>query len=134
MAALKDRGYKATAPRRAIANLLEQKQDGFTIEALSEELPSVGRATLFRTIKLFVEAGVLCKLVMMDGSPVYSLTRSDHHHHHSVCVECGVVEEFSIAAVERMLSDISVEICCRVVDHFLEFYVRCGFCPAGERN
>ena len=51
-----------------------------------------------------------------------------------VCVECGVVEEFSIAAVERMLSDISVEICCRVVDHFLEFYVRCGFCPAGERN
>ena len=132
MAALKDRGYKVTAPRREIANLLEQKHDGFTIEALSKELPSVGRATLFRTIKLFLEAGVLCRLFMMDGTPVYSLAQVDHHHYHSVCVECGSVEEFSIAAIERMLSDITIEICCQVVDHLLELYVRCGFCPADE--
>ena len=130
MATLKDRGYRATAPRRAIADLLEQKHAGFTIEALSEELPSVSRATLFRTIKLFVEAGVLCRLIMMDGASAYSLTQVDHHHHHSVCVECGLVEEFSAAALERMLSDISIEICCQIVDHHLELYVNCGHCPA----
>ena len=131
MDALKDRGYRATAPRRAIANLLEQKHDGFTIETLSKELPSVGRATLFRTIKLFLEAGVLCRLVMMDGAHMYSLARVDHHHHHSVCVECGSVEEFSAAVVERMLNDLSAEVCCQVVGHLLELYVRCGYCPAG---
>ena len=132
MSALKDRGYRATAPRRAIANLLEQKHEGFTIDALSEELPSVSRATLFRTIKLFLEEGVLCRLVMMDGTYVYNLSRVDHHHHHSVCVECGSVEEFSAAAVERMLSDISVETCCQIVDHLLELYVNCGHCPSDE--
>ena len=49
-------GYRATAPRKAIARLLEQKHDAFTVEALSQELPSVGRATVFRTIKLLLEA------------------------------------------------------------------------------
>ena len=134
LAVLKDRGYRATAPRKAIANLLEQKHDGFTIEALSKELPSVGRATLFRTIKLFLEAGVLCRLIMMDGAKVYSLAQVDHHHYHSVCVECGLVEEFSIAAVERMLRDISTEVCCKVVDHLLELYVNCGLCPADKES
>ena len=42
MAVLENRGYRATAPRKAVAELLEQKHDGFTVEALSEELPSVG--------------------------------------------------------------------------------------------
>ncbi len=134
MAALKDRGYRVTAPRRAIARHLEQKHDGFTIEGLSKELPSVGRATLYRTIKLFLETGMLCKLVMMDGDYVYSLAQVDHHHHHSVCVDCGSIEEFSAAAVERILSDISVEVCCQVIDHLLELYVKCGDCPADERK
>ena len=134
VAALKDRGYRATAPRRAIANLLEQKHEGFTIEALSEELPSISRATIFRTIKLFLETGALCRLVMMDGAYVYSLARVDHHHHHSVCVECGSVEEFRAAAVERMLADISAEISGEVLGHLLELYVNCGHCPADERK
>lgn len=134
MTTLKERGYRATAPRRVIANLLEQKHDSFTIEALGEELPSIGRATLYRTIKVFLETGMLCRLVLMDGDHVYSLARVDHHHHHSICVDCGSVEEFSVAAVERMLSDISAEICCQVVDHLLELYVKCGDCPADERK
>ena len=45
IAALEDRGYRATAPRKAVAKLLEQKQKGFTVEALSEELPSVALPT-----------------------------------------------------------------------------------------
>ena len=134
MATLKDRGYRVTAPRRTIARLLEQKHDGFTIEALSEELPSIGRATLYRTIKLFLETGMLCRLVMMNGDYVYSLAQVDHHHHHSVCVDCGSIEEFSADAIEQILSDISVEICCQIVDHLLELYVKCGYCPTDERK
>jgi len=134
MGALKDRGYRVTAPRRAIANLLAHRHEGITVETLNQELPSVARATLYRTIKLFLETGVLCRLVMMDGTHVYSLARVDHHHHHAVCVECGSVEEFSAAAVERILSDISAEVCCQVVDHRLELYVNCGHCPADERK
>ena len=67
MAVLVELGYRATAPRKAIAQLLEQRRDSFTVETLSEELPSVGRATVFRTIKLLLEAGAICRLATIDG-------------------------------------------------------------------
>ena len=130
MAILEGRGYKATAPRKAIASFLERNQDGFTAEGLSDELPSVGRATVYRTIKLLLEAGAVCKLAMMDGAQLYSLCGVGHHHHHSVCVECGAVEEFQATSIERLISEISADIPGEIVDHRLELYVNCGLCPA----
>ena len=130
MAVLEDRGYKVTGPRKAIAGLLEQKQDGFTAEGVYEELPSVGRATVYRTIKLLLEAGAVCKLAMMDGAQLYSLCGIGHHHHHSVCVECGSVEEFQATSIERLIREISAQIPGEIVDHRLELYVNCGLCPA----
>lgn len=125
MAVLENRGYRATAPRKAIAKLLEQKNEGFTAEALSEALPSVGRATVFRTIKLFVEAGVVCRVPKMDGAPVYSLARVDQCHHHFVCVQCGAVGEFEAATIDRALSTIGADVPGQVVDHHIELYVTC---------
>ena len=130
MAVLENRGYKATAPRKAIVKLLERKHESFTTEALSEELPSVGRATVYRTIKLLLEAGVVCKLLMMDGAHVYSLTRVGHRHHHSVCVQCGAVGEFKAATIDRALRAIGADIPGQVVDHHIELYVTCHDCPA----
>ena len=130
LAVLESGGYRATAPRRAIAGLLEQKQEGFSLEALSDELPSVGRATVYRTIKLLLEAGVVCKLAMMNGSHMYSLCGVGHHHHHTVCVECGAVEEFRVDAVERLIRDIGADIPGEIVSHRLELYVNCHACPA----
>ena len=130
MPVLEELGYRATAPRKAIAKLLEQKHDGFTVESLSEELPSVGRATVYRTIKLLLEAGAVCKLATIDGSQMYSLCRVGHHHHHSVCIQCGAVEEFRAAAVERLISALSAEIPGEVIDHRIELYVVCGVCPS----
>ena len=130
MAVLEGRGYRSTAPRKAIASLLEQKQESFTAEGISDELPSVGRATVYRTIKLLLEVGVACKLAMKDGAHIYSLCGVGHHHHHTVCVQCDAVEEFSAAAVERLISAISADIPGEIVDHRLELYVNCGLCPA----
>ena len=59
VAVLEELDYRVTAPRKAIAKLLEQKHDSLTVEGLSEELPSVGRATVYRTIKLLLEAGAV---------------------------------------------------------------------------
>ena len=129
MALLEDRGYRATAPRKAVAKLLEQKQKGFTVEALSEELPSVGKATIYRTIKLFLKEGMVCKFPLMDGAPFYCLARTGDRHHHSICVQCGEVEEFKAATIENLLQDISAEIPGQIVDHRIELYVNCGYCP-----
>ena len=131
LAVLESSGYRATAPRKAIAGLLQEKHDGFTAEAISDELPSVGRATVYRTIKVLLQAGAVCKLALMDGSQLYSLCGvGHHHHHHSVCVECGVVEKFGAASIERLISAISADIPGEVIDHRFELYVNCGLCPA----
>ena len=130
LAKLENLGYRGTAPRKAIADLLEQKYDGFKIEAVIEELPSVGRATVYRTIKLLLDMGAICKVASMDGTPVYSVSRIGHHHHHYVCVNCGAVEEFRAASVERMLRSIADDLPGEIVDHRIELYVACHPCPA----
>ena len=138
MAALKERGHRSTVPRMMIANLLAQKSEGLTAQALCEELPSVGRATVFRTLKLFLEAGLLCKLSTMGGAPIYSLCERGHHHH-SVCVVCGVVEEFRLATVERLMSAISNDVTGQVIGHRIELYMDClhadcESCPRNGKN
>lgn len=132
MASLEYLGYRATAPRKAIADLLERKHEGFTVEALSQELPTVSRATVFRNIKLLLDAGVICRLTLMDGSRVYSVSRFGQHHHHYVCVDCGAVREFRAAVVERMMRSIAADIPGKVVEHRIELFVSCDSCPPGE--
>ena len=133
MAVLEDRGYRSTAPRRAIIDILDGKLDGFTAEEIGDELPWVGRATIFRTIKLLRDAGVVCRLNLMDGTPRYSLSRVEHHHH-TVCVRCGNVGEFRAATVERVLRVIGNDIPGEIVGHRIELYVTCDRCVGGEEG
>ena len=107
-----------------IARVLEEKREGFTAKDLCKELPHVGRATVFRTLKLFIEVGVLCKLEPMGGAPLYSVCGAGHHHH-SVCILCGLVEELRSGTVEQMLRSISNDVPGEVVGHLIEFYVDC---------
>ena len=131
MAVLEDRGYRPTAPRRAIIHILERKQEGFTVEEIGSELPGVGRATIFRTIKLLIEVGVICRLNLLDGAPRYSLSRIGHHHH-TVCVRCGNVGEFRAETVEHLIKALGNSIPGDVVGHRIELYVTCDKCIKHE--
>jgi Fe2+ or Zn2+ uptake regulation protein len=135
MAVLGERGYRITVPRMMIARLLEQKREGLTAQALCKELPAVGRATVFRTLKLFLEVGVLCKLDTMGGPPIYSLCERGHHHH-SVCIVCGAVEEFRLSTVERLMGAISNDVPGQIIGHSIELYVDCLYedCKNCPRN
>ncbi len=124
---LEDRGYRPTAPRCAIIRILEGKLEGFTAEEISNELPGVGRATIFRTIKLLMEVGVICRLNLLDGAPRYSLSRVGHHHH-TVCVRCGNVGEFRATTVERLMKGLGSGIPGEIVGHRIEVYVICDKC------
>ena len=73
---LKSLGRRTTAPRRQVARLLASKRGAFSAESINAELPDVGRATVYRTIRLLAEAGVLCKALLPDGSPRYSIDHS----------------------------------------------------------
>ncbi len=133
LALLEDRGHRTTPQRYCVVNLLEQKQEGFTAEEICQELPDVGRATVYRTIKLLLEAGVLCKLALPDGAPKYILARAEHHHH-TVCVRCGTVGEFRDTTMERVLRAIGSEIPGEIVGHRMELYLLCQNCLAKSRG
>ncbi len=128
---LEDRGYRSTVPRRAIIHILEEKQEGFTAEEICNELPEVGRATIFRTIKILMEVGVICRLNLIDGAPRYSLSRIGHHHH-TACVKCGNVGEFRAATVERLMRALGNSIPGEIVGHRIEVYVLCDKCGNGQ--
>ena len=153
LATLEDRGYRVTAPRRSVTGLLERSQEGLSAEEICQELPGVGRATVYRTLKLLQDTGVLCKLPLgratvyrtlkllqdtgvlcklplPDGAPVYTLARVEHHHH-TICMKCGVVGEFRHATIERLLRAIGEDIPGELVGHRIEAYILCEKCVAG---
>ena len=129
LAVLEDNGHRVTSPRRHVISLLEGKYDGFSAEQISSELPAVGRATVYRTIKLLLEAGVICKLVLPDGASKYSLARVEHHHH-TLCIRCGTVGEFRDNTIERLVRAIGEDISGEIVGHRMEFHIICQQCLA----
>ena len=128
MTALERRGCRATAPRRRIAESVARTDGCFTAESISRGLPTIGRATVYRTIKLLVEADAVCKLSMPDGAPAYNLASVRHHHHHAVCVKCGAVEVFEDQAIEHLLRSAGETINGQVLGHRMEFYINCRAC------
>ena len=128
-ALLEGLGCRVTGPRRTVARLLVSKRESFSAESINQELPSVGRATVYRTLKLLADAGVLCKTTLPDGSPRYSFDNS-WHHHHLICSACGTVEEFRNSALERLLCEMAAEIPGEVLGHRVELYVTCRRCLA----
>ena len=81
IARLEALGHRATEPRRTVVQAALFQRGHFTAEELCRELPAVGRATVFRTLKLLVELGVVCRVLLEDGHFRYRLSSPDHHHH-----------------------------------------------------
>ncbi|MDI6858545.1 MAG: Fur family transcriptional regulator [Dehalococcoidia bacterium] len=125
-------GQRVTKSRRRVLRALAESDDHFTIDGLARRLPAVGRATVFRTVKLLLEQGLLCRVLLEDGSVRYRLSRREAHHHHLICVECGDVQDF----VECDLGPLSLELSRRtdyeINGHRLEMYGRCPACQAAE--
>ncbi|MBI3953097.1 MAG: transcriptional repressor [Chloroflexi bacterium] len=116
-----------TASRRAVAAAVARQRGHFTAEALAAALPNVGRATVYRTLKILTEAGVLCRVLMDDGSLHYRLSGPGHHHH-LVCVGCGAIQDFADSVVERVVSQLARAGSFTVEGHWLEVYGRCAGC------
>ena len=129
LAALEEHGNRMTFPRRELAALLARWGGSFSAEEVVARMPILGRATIYRTLRLLVDLGILCKTALMDGSPRYSLD-AVHHHHHLVCVTCGRIDEFRHPAVERMLRAMAEQI-GELLGHRLELYHRCESCRKG---
>ena len=124
---LEDRGHRLTAPRRTIVAALLQRDEGFTVEEIHREVTAAGRATIYRTVRLLVEMGLLCKLARQDGKPLYSLAHAGHHHH-AVCLRCGGVTDIYRCGVDNLLENVQAATGSQVLGHRLEVYILCPAC------
>jgi Fur family ferric uptake transcriptional regulator len=131
LAVIEDAGHRVTDARRSIVALLDGKGEGFSAEEINRGVKGVGRATVYRTLKLLLASGVLCKLISQTGSPRYAVSKFGHHHH-AVCVRCGRVSEFRDSTVERLLKSIEQDINGSIVGHRLELFILCNVCLASD--
>lgn len=127
------RGHRMTGQRLQLVAHLERLTASFSAEDLLMNLPSVGRATVYRTLKLLLDTGLLCRTVLPDGTSRYAPEASTDHHHHAVCVECGKVQQVSDGRVERAVAALAPTVDGQVLDHRLELYVRCSSCAGDAR-
>jgi Fur family ferric uptake transcriptional regulator len=126
---LKTSGLKATAPRLKILNLFEHSkvrhlsaEDVYRL-LLNEGL-DIGLATVYRVLTQFEQAGLLTRHHFESGKAVFELNQG-HHHDHLVCIDCGRVEEFFDAEIERRQTQIAGERGFAIRDHALYLYAEC---------
>jgi Fur family transcriptional regulator, ferric uptake regulator len=124
---LEDRGHRVTAPRLAVLAAAADAGDQFSAEEIDQRLPHVGRATVFRTLKLLLEMDVFCRVLLDDGSLRYRWSRRGHHHH-LVCNECGAVEDFTACDVAELVGEMTRRTNFTIEGHWLEVYGRCNAC------
>lgn len=120
-------GHRVTGPRRAVIDAISAIEGPFTIEELSAAAPGVGRATVFRTMKLLQEADVVCRMVLEDGGVRYELSGGAHHHH-LICSSCGDIAEFSDPELDALIQRNAQGHTFQLGAHSLELYGRCAAC------
>src|SRR5437868_13638201 len=121
------RGHRVTPSRRRVLEAVFAQQAHFTVEDVLRATRRVGRATVFRTIKILLDLDILCRIALEDGTLQYRLSTRTHHHH-LVCVDCRRVEDFTMCDVAPLVRQLAAATEYEIEGHRLEVYGRCSEC------
>ena len=120
-----ERGLRITEQRRIIARVLSESEDHPDVELLHQRAsaidPGISIATVYRTVRLFEEAGILDRHDFGDGRARYEAA-PEAHHDHLIDVETGKVIEFVDPELEALQRVIAEKLGYRLVDHRMELY------------
>ena len=120
-----EKGLRITEQRRIIARVLSEAEDHPDVEALHERAaaidPGISIATVYRTVRLFEDAGILERHDFGDGRARYEAA-AESHHDHLIDVETGRVIEFVDPELEALQRAIAERLGFRLVDHRMELY------------
>lgn len=120
-----DQGLRMTDQRRTIATILDSVIDHPDVEELHRRInkvdKSISLATVYRTVKLFEELGILEKLEFGDGRARYEDADREHHDH-LINVQNGEVIEFINSDIEKLQEKIAQELGFKLLGHKLELY------------
>jgi len=120
-----EKGLKMTGQRRIIARVLSESTDHPDVELLYQRAvlsdPHISIATVYRTVKLFEEAGITQRHDFGDGRARYEQA-SDEHHDHLIDLKTGKVIEFTNTEIELLQKEIARKLGYKLIDHRLELY------------
>lgn len=94
-------------------------------KVLMLERSDVGLATVYRVLSQFEQADILCRSHFESGKAVYELNEGQHHDH-LVCLDCGRVEEFFDAQIEKRQNEVARSKGFEIADHTLSLYAHCA--------
>lgn len=124
-------GYRRTAPRRALAELVASSRGHFTAEGLLSESRrrrlGVTRATVFRSLDVLSDLGLVERLDLPSGDHAF-VACEPVHHHHVICSSCGRSTPVEDAGIERLAEAIGRATGYEVETHRLELFGRCPEC------
>ncbi|MFH0753568.1 MAG: Fur family transcriptional regulator [Candidatus Omnitrophota bacterium] len=140
---VKDCGYRITAGREAIIEALSVTHDHLSAEdvyvRIHDKYPNVGLTTIYRTLDMLVNLGLVFKFDFGDGKSRYELTegpKGSHHHHHLVCTGCKRVIDYTdfiddeVELLRRTEKGLSDKYRFRIDNHLIQFYGTCTECLA----
>lgn len=120
-----EKGMRMTDQRRVIAQVLSDAEDHPDVEEVYRRASRIDDrisiATVYRTVRLFEDAGILERHDFRDGRSRYEQVTDDHHDH-LINLQTGEVVEFRNEQIERLQEHIARELGYRLVDHRLELY------------
>ena len=120
-----DKGLKMTEQRRVIARVLSESIDHPDVEMLYRRVtaidPRISIATVYRTVRLFEEAGIIARHDFRDGRSRYE-EATEIHHDHLIDLKSGKVVEFVDDEIEALQEAIARKLGYKLVDHRLELY------------
>jgi len=118
---LKENGAKLTGPRKIILEKLSNSSRPLTLREIYYECGNIDFASVYRTLKLFNEVGIVEEINFADSKVRFELT-SKKHHHHVICSECGEIKELPLC----LLTEIEKITDYKITKHSFEFL---GICP-----
>ena len=120
-----DQGMRMTDQRRVVARVLSEAHDHPDVEELYRRSalvdPNISIATVYRTVRLFEEAGIIARHDFRDGRSRYE-EATEEHHDHLINMKTGEVIEFIDEEIERLQALIARRLGFRLIDHRLELY------------
>lgn len=136
-------GYRLTIPRQAILDVLSRSKKHLSAEdiylSVHKIYPAVGLTTVYRTLDLLAEMGLVFKFDFGDGRSRYEMIEgTKKHHHHLVCTNCGRIIDYSdfieeeVKLFNQVEDVLSKKHNFEITAHHVQFLGRCSKCKGGD--
>ena len=133
---LSQHGYRTTAPRQAVIGAVLAYNRPFTAEQIVADLretdPTLGRATVYRTLEILASVDVLTRLLQPDGHSAY-VVGVPGHRHHLICSRCGTAVAFTDCPMADLVSALTRNTAYAIEGHLIEVFGVCPTCQQLDR-